>query len=114
MRPFFGDELLQEQIFGDAQDDILSNVALHLFLVATAVVSPDGIQLYLKHGLAPRSGRCMEYEAEERPSADETRAWLEVIFFCEIFFGYSKRGECSRRLSIKNNTNSLSPILQNH
>lgn len=22
--------------------------------------------------------RCMEYEVEERPSADETRAWLEV------------------------------------
>lgn len=26
-------------------------------------------------------GRCMEYEAEERPSADETRAWLEVRTF---------------------------------
>lgn len=30
---------------------------------------------------SPWSGRCMEYEADERPSADETRAWLEVTLF---------------------------------
>lgn len=35
----------------------------------------------------------MEYEAEERPSADETRAWLEVgFFFVKFSSGIQKQG----------------------
>lgn len=83
----------------DAPDSLLNLAAMwvHLAQAHAAILSTPcfvlvliahgfsdffyGIQFCLKRGFDPWAGRCMEYEAEERPSADETRAWLEVRIF---------------------------------
>lgn len=70
----------------DAPDSLLNLAAMwvpftpHLPIVLVILLHFSRLVFFqkLKHRAPFWSGRCMEYEAEERPSADETRAWLEV------------------------------------